>query len=230
MIWVLLSAGRGPGECKIAAKGLLRELLAEASGVKVEASVIDLEEASYGLMSALVSLEEDDADALARSWEGTVKLVCPSPFRPGWGRKNWFIGVSGFHRHRPPKPCARVIFGSTPCARQVRAVAARQQNGIGCPDPSPPERSPSPARSAASSGTGRWPSRGWRRPWPSGDGRRAGRSNVTDGPATMPWSGAIRSGSMKVRSSGVERRDRTIDRAGRRGRALGSCILCVVLC
>jgi peptide chain release factor len=101
MIWVLLSAGRGPGECKIAAKGFLRELLAEASGVKVEASVIDLEEASYGLMSALVSLEEDDADALARSWEGTVKLVCPSPFRPGWGRKNWFIGVS---RLSPPPP------------------------------------------------------------------------------------------------------------------------------
>jgi peptide chain release factor len=101
MIWVLLSAGRGPGECKIAAKGLLRELLAEASGVKVEASVIDLEEASYGLMSALASLDEDDADALARSWEGTVKLVCPSPFRPGWGRKNWFIGVS---RLSPPPP------------------------------------------------------------------------------------------------------------------------------
>ena len=84
MIWVLLSAGRGPGECKIAAKGLLRELLAEASGVKVEAAVIDLEEASYGLMSALVSLEEDDADALARSW-GTREVGVPKPLQARMG-------------------------------------------------------------------------------------------------------------------------------------------------
>ena len=52
-------------------------------------------------MSALISLRGDCADALARSWEGTVQWVCPSPLRPGWGRKNWFIGVS---RIAPPVP------------------------------------------------------------------------------------------------------------------------------
>jgi peptide chain release factor len=56
--------------------------------------VIEAEAAPHGLMSALVSLLGYGADALARSWEGTVQWVRPSPLRPGWGRKSWFIGVS----------------------------------------------------------------------------------------------------------------------------------------
>ena len=88
MTWLLLTAGRGPGECQIAMQGLYRALLAEAAEARVEAEVIEAEAAPHGLMSALVSLRGDGADALARSWEGTVQWVCPSPLRPGWGRKN----------------------------------------------------------------------------------------------------------------------------------------------
>jgi peptide chain release factor len=106
MIWVLLSAGRGPAECQIAVEGLLKELLSEAAAMKVDAAVIAAEEAPHGLMSALVSLSGDDADALARSWEGTVQWVCPSPIRPGWGRKNWFIGASCFS---PPPPSRALL-------------------------------------------------------------------------------------------------------------------------
>jgi peptide chain release factor len=94
MTWLLLTAGRGPGECQIAVQGLSRALLAEAAEAWIEAEVIGAEAAPHGLMSALVSLRGDGAEALARSWEGTVQWVCPSPLRPGWGRKNWFIGVS----------------------------------------------------------------------------------------------------------------------------------------
>lgn len=75
MTWLLLTAGRGPDECRMAVEGLSRILLAEAAGFGVE--------------------------ALARSWEGTVQWICPSPIRPGWGRKNWFIGIS---RLSPPPP------------------------------------------------------------------------------------------------------------------------------
>jgi peptide chain release factor len=82
-------------------QGLSKALLAEAADAGVEAEVIDAEAAPHGLMSALVSLRGDGADALARSWEGTVQWVCPSPIRPGWGRKNWFVGVS---RLAPPAP------------------------------------------------------------------------------------------------------------------------------
>ena len=68
-------------------QGLSRALLAEAAEARVEAEVIEAEAAPHGLMSALVSLRGDGAEALARSWEGTVQWICPSPLRPGWGRK-----------------------------------------------------------------------------------------------------------------------------------------------
>lgn len=101
MTWLLLTAGRGPAECRMAVEGLSKILLAEAVGSGVEADVIAAEKAPHGLMSALVSLRGDGAEALARSWEGTVQWICPSPIRPGWGRKNWFIGIS---RLSPPPP------------------------------------------------------------------------------------------------------------------------------
>jgi peptide chain release factor len=101
MIWLMLSAGRGPGECELAVAGLLRAVLAEAAVTGVDAAVLDLQCGRHGLLSALVALDGDGADTLARSWEGSLLWVCPSPLRPGWGRKRWFIGGS---RLSPPGP------------------------------------------------------------------------------------------------------------------------------
>jgi len=92
-VWLHLTAGRGPVECRLAVEGLVRALCAEAAGVGVEASVIDQAEAEQGLLSAVVSLEGDGAEALASTWRGTVQWTCPSPVRPGWKRKNWFVAV-----------------------------------------------------------------------------------------------------------------------------------------
>ncbi|QQP89854.1 peptide chain release factor H [Skermanella sp. TT6] len=101
MTWLLLTAGRGPAECRMAVAGLSRILLAEADEAGVEAELVAAETAPHGLMSALVALRGDGAETLARSWEGTVQWICPSPLRPGWARKNWFVGVS---RLSPPPP------------------------------------------------------------------------------------------------------------------------------
>jgi peptide chain release factor len=103
MTWLLLTAGRGPGECQMAVEGLSRILLAEAAGAGLEAEMIGAEKAPHGLLSALVSLRGDGAEALARSWEGTIQWICSSPIRPGWGRKNWCIGASSLS---PPAPSA----------------------------------------------------------------------------------------------------------------------------
>jgi peptide chain release factor len=102
MTWVLLTAGRGPGECQIAVAGLARVLCTEARAAGVEASLLDAEDGPHGLLSALVALRGDGADALAQSWEGSVRWTCPSPIRKA-GRKNWFVGVS---RLSPPPPAA----------------------------------------------------------------------------------------------------------------------------
>ena len=103
MTWVLLTAGRGPGECQVAVAGLAERLCAEAREAGLEAGLLDAEEGPHGLLSALVSLSGEGADGLARAWEGSVRWTCPSPLRKGWPRKNWFVGVSVL---RPPAAAA----------------------------------------------------------------------------------------------------------------------------
>jgi peptide chain release factor len=103
MVWVLLTSGRGPGECQIAVAGLAQALCAEARAAGVEAEMLDAEDGPHGLLSALLALRGDGAGALARSWEGSVRWTCQSPIRKGWPRKNWFVGASLLS---PPPPAA----------------------------------------------------------------------------------------------------------------------------
>lgn len=94
MTWLLFSAGRGPGECQLAVTGLVAALMEEAAKSGIKAALVESEPGPYGPLSALVGLDGEGAGTLARSWEGSVLWICPSPLRPGWGRKNWFVGVS----------------------------------------------------------------------------------------------------------------------------------------
>ena len=96
MTWLLFTAGRGPGECQIAVKGLLGALNREADELGIGVAVLDAEPGPHGLLSALVALDGAGpaVDRLASSWSGTVRWACPSPIREGWGRKNWYVGVS----------------------------------------------------------------------------------------------------------------------------------------
>jgi peptide chain release factor len=94
MTWLLFTAGRGPGECQIAVNGLLDALNREARERGVGVTVLDAETGPHGLLSALVALDGAGVDRLASSWSGTVRWICASPIRKGWGRKNWYVGVS----------------------------------------------------------------------------------------------------------------------------------------
>ncbi|KMO41042.1 hypothetical protein VQ02_06580 [Methylobacterium variabile] len=95
-----LSAGRGPGECQIAVAGLCTVLPRDAAASGLAAAVLETKAGEAGLLSALVRVEGDGTEAWARSWEGTVRWTCPSPLRPGLGRKNWFVTVA---RVTPPR-------------------------------------------------------------------------------------------------------------------------------
>lgn len=101
MTWLLFTAGRGPGECELAVVGLVRALRAEAEAMGLSVTLLEEESGPHGLLSALVALEGELAESLARSWEGSVLWICSSPLRPGHRRKNWFVGVS---RLAPPPP------------------------------------------------------------------------------------------------------------------------------
>ena len=97
MVLLQLSAGRGPGECRLAVAGLCDVLVREAGEAGLAATVLETVPGKPGLLSALVRLDGEDGESLdtwARSWEGTVRWTCPSPLRPGHGRKNWFVSVA----------------------------------------------------------------------------------------------------------------------------------------
>jgi peptide chain release factor len=104
MIWLQLSAGRGPGECQQAIAPLAERVLAEAKTTGVKAEAVGGEPSTHGLMSALIAIEDEGNDAVRAfvfmdTWVGTIQWTCPSTIRPGHKRKNWFIGAS---RIEPP--------------------------------------------------------------------------------------------------------------------------------
>lgn len=94
MIKLLLTSGRGPAECRIAVRGVLRELLlaAEAAGLDADA-VTGHDPDGHGPYSALVMLHGTGAPAFCNAWTGTMQWIAQSPVRPHHKRKNWFVGV-----------------------------------------------------------------------------------------------------------------------------------------
>src|SRR5262249_34760433 len=94
MIRLLLTTGRGPGECRIALAGTLRVLAreAETAGLSLDVATGPNPDA-HGPVSAIVLLEGYGAEALAASWVGSILWVARSPLRPHHKRKNWFVGI-----------------------------------------------------------------------------------------------------------------------------------------
>lgn len=94
-VWLQITSGRGPGECQLAVAHLARVLLDEANAAHLDAELIDTTEgdARGALLSVLVAVSGDGADAFARRNTGSVQWVCASPLRPGHKRKNWFVAV-----------------------------------------------------------------------------------------------------------------------------------------
>ncbi len=98
MFLLQLSAAQGPAECTLAVAKALRRLQVEAGSLAVELRVVEEEPGEHRgtFRSVLLALDGEQADELARRWEGTVQWVCPSPYRTNHSRKNWFIGVARF--------------------------------------------------------------------------------------------------------------------------------------
>lgn len=103
MILLQLSANTGPEECCLAVHKALARLTQEAAQLAVRVDVIEQVPANTvdTLRSVLVVLDGDMAQTLAQRWQGSVLWICPSPYRPGHRRKNWFIGADIFAPESP---------------------------------------------------------------------------------------------------------------------------------
>lgn len=102
MLWLQLSANTGPAECCLAVGHALARLHEEAREQGVFINVLETQDGPVGRTCASVLLALEDraggaaAASLARRWSGTLLWVCPSPYRPGHKRKNWFISGAAF--------------------------------------------------------------------------------------------------------------------------------------
>ncbi|HEX5783809.1 MAG TPA: peptide chain release factor H [Burkholderiaceae bacterium] len=98
MILLQLSANTGPEECCLAVRLALRVVLSECAeaGVTVELLEDVPAQVAGNLRSVLLALEGPAAQTVAQRWEGSMLWTCPSPYRSGHARKNWFIGGAVF--------------------------------------------------------------------------------------------------------------------------------------
>lgn len=88
-----LSAGQGPAECALAVAKAVPIIHREATALQVQLQILEEEVGPRAgtCSSVLLSLHGKHADVLASAWSGTLQWVCPSPYRAGHGRKNWFF-------------------------------------------------------------------------------------------------------------------------------------------
>lgn len=94
-VFLHVTAGNGPAECRIALADLLDRIREEAAARGLSIDIArGRDPDGHGPMSAAVSVHGDEADSLARSYVGSIQYVFKSPVRPGHQRQNWFVGVS----------------------------------------------------------------------------------------------------------------------------------------
>lgn len=98
MILLQLTANTGPEECCLAVRKALQVVLCECASANVKVDVMEevAGDRPGNLRSALLLLDGEAAEAIALRWRGSVQWSCPSPYRPGHKRKNWFIGAEVF--------------------------------------------------------------------------------------------------------------------------------------
>lgn len=100
IVWLQLSAGRGPIECQWVVLQVMRSISAAAknSGLKCQPIELVEGEESGTCKSVLLAVEGAGALQFSSDWIGTVQWAGQSRYRPKHKRKNWFVGVSSCTR------------------------------------------------------------------------------------------------------------------------------------
>ena len=96
MTLLQISSAQGPVECCEAVALALQQILREAHKMNVETALVEEMPGPVTgtYRSVIISLDGENTLNLVQRWCGTVQWICPSRWRPGHKRKNWFIGIS----------------------------------------------------------------------------------------------------------------------------------------
>jgi len=94
-IWMHITAGQGPIECCEAVFLFVNFLRKRFENKKYPFLVLDSTPGPEPetLASVLLAIQHVDLDEL-KKFEGTIRWVCKSRFRPNHSRKNWYIAMS----------------------------------------------------------------------------------------------------------------------------------------
>lgn len=94
MIRLLVTAGRGPAECRIAVVNTLAAMAreADAAGLGLDVAA-GPDPDGHGPASAVAVVSGPGAEVFAQRWSGSIQWIAESPLRPLHKRKNWFIAV-----------------------------------------------------------------------------------------------------------------------------------------
>ena len=93
MILLQFSAGQGPCECQLAVTKAIAFFEKQANAINLRVQLLETEQGreKHSLLSAILSIEGENAQQFADSWCGTLQWICESPYRHKYPRKNWFI-------------------------------------------------------------------------------------------------------------------------------------------
>lgn len=94
-LFMHITSGNGPEECAFAVIKTLEKIIQEAGEKNITVEVIDTEPSDHpgNARSVLIAIDGADVKAFASSWEGTIRWIWKSVYRPNHKRKNWFAGV-----------------------------------------------------------------------------------------------------------------------------------------
>jgi peptide chain release factor len=95
-VWLQITSGRGPAECCFVVYRLAYIIQKEAEKLNLQVRVLESVPGPKPrtLNSALLAVEGEGSSQFAQLWNGTIKWIGASPFRPRHKRKNWFAGVT----------------------------------------------------------------------------------------------------------------------------------------
>ncbi|GAA4450192.1 peptide chain release factor H [Rurimicrobium arvi] len=93
---VLVSAGRGPDECALAAARIAEKFEADATRHNIMAKTVEILKQGHGVRSQVFKVQGEGAEDFVQQWTGTLQWIASSPLRPYHKRKNWFVHIAAF--------------------------------------------------------------------------------------------------------------------------------------
>jgi hypothetical protein len=123
VIRLLITAGRGSAECRIAIANTLAAMARDAAEAELDLDVAaGPDRDGHGPASAIAVVSGPPPRSFAQNWPGSIQWIAESPLRPRHRRKNWFVGVMTLPETSVPP--ARSIRGRCVWRRSGRAAPA----------------------------------------------------------------------------------------------------------